>query len=108
MSIFDEHYRVIAIESNRLLVRGIRSGDVLTIINTDPETPSYARTLSAGKISCFDRPVNCAFELGLSISRALEAIRKIPLRHRGDPELFSKPSNFEHRAILRKVHHLCR
>jgi hypothetical protein len=41
MSIFDEQYRVVAVESDRLLVRGILSGDVLTIINTEPETPSH-------------------------------------------------------------------
>ena len=38
MSIFDEQYRVV-VESDRLLVRGILSRDVLTIINTEPETP---------------------------------------------------------------------
>jgi hypothetical protein len=38
MSIFDEQYRVVAVESDRLLVRGILSGDVLTIINPEPET----------------------------------------------------------------------
>jgi hypothetical protein len=39
MSVFDEQYRVVAVERDRLLVRGILSGDVLTIINTEPETP---------------------------------------------------------------------
>jgi hypothetical protein len=38
MSIFDEQYRVIAIEGDRLVIRGILSGDVLTIVNFEPET----------------------------------------------------------------------
>ena len=39
ISIFEEQYRVVAVESDRLLVRGIFSGEVLTIINSEPETP---------------------------------------------------------------------
>jgi len=39
MSIFDEGYKVVAVEGNRLLVRGILSDDVLTIVNTEPQTP---------------------------------------------------------------------
>ena len=35
-SVFEEHYRVVAVERNRLLVRGILSGEVLTIINPEP------------------------------------------------------------------------
>jgi hypothetical protein len=38
MSIFDEQYRVVDVESDRVLVRGILSGEVLTIINPEPET----------------------------------------------------------------------
>jgi len=33
MSIFDEQYRVIGFEKDRLLVRGVRSGDLLTIVD---------------------------------------------------------------------------
>jgi hypothetical protein len=32
MSIFDERYRVVAVEGDHLLVRGVLSGEVLTII----------------------------------------------------------------------------
>ena len=45
-------------------------------------------------------------DIGLSICAVLEVLRRIPLRHRGVAELCSEPSNFEHRAIIRKVHHL--
>jgi hypothetical protein len=38
-AIFNEDYRVIAVESQSLIIRGVRSGDVLTIINPDPDTP---------------------------------------------------------------------
>jgi len=54
------------------------------------------------------RPVNFASDLGLSIPADALVIRRISLWPRSVPQLFFKPSNFEHRAILRKVHHLCR
>jgi len=108
MSIFDEQYRVVAVETGRLLVRGILSGDVLTIINTEPETPLTQEDYPLGKLIALNRPVNFASELGWSISAVLQVLRRIPLRHRDVPELCSEPSNFEHRAILRKAHHLCR
>jgi len=38
-AIFGERYRVIAIDDQNLVLRGIRSGDVLTIKNADPENP---------------------------------------------------------------------
>ena len=38
-AIFGEKYRVVAVESQSLTIRGVLSGDVLTIINPDPETP---------------------------------------------------------------------
>jgi hypothetical protein len=38
-SIFEERYRVVSVESDRLLVRGVLSGEMLTIINPEPETP---------------------------------------------------------------------
>jgi hypothetical protein len=36
-SIFDEQYRVVALQADRLLIRGIISGNVLTIINPEPD-----------------------------------------------------------------------
>ena len=48
VSVFDEQYRVV--ESDRLLVRGILSGDVLTIINTEPETPLTQEDYPLGKL----------------------------------------------------------
>ena len=57
MSIFDEQYRVIAVESDRLLVRGILSGDVLTIINPEPETPLTQEDYPPGKLIALTDPL---------------------------------------------------
>ena len=39
--IFDEHDRVLAVESQSLTIQGVRSGEVLTIVN---QTPGIALT----------------------------------------------------------------
>ena len=56
MSIFDEKYRVVAIEGDRLLVQGIRSGEVLTIINPDPEIPLTPADYPPGKLIALTDP----------------------------------------------------
>jgi hypothetical protein len=56
MSIFDEQYRVVAVQSDRLLVRGILSGDVLTIINPEPETPLTQEDYPRGKLIALTDP----------------------------------------------------
>jgi hypothetical protein len=50
MSIFDEQYRVIAVEHDHLVVRGIFSGDVLTIVNTQPGAPVDQQNHLLGKL----------------------------------------------------------
>lgn len=55
-SIFDQHYRVVAVESDRLLVRGIRSGEVLTIVNPEPETPLNQEDFPLGKLIALTDP----------------------------------------------------
>jgi len=55
-SIFEEQYRVVAVESDRLLVRGILSGDVLTIINPEPETPLTEQDYPPGKLIALTDP----------------------------------------------------
>jgi len=37
VAIFDEVYRVVAVESQRLTIQGIASGKIMTIVNTVPE-----------------------------------------------------------------------
>ncbi len=41
-SIFDERYRVVAIDGDRLVIRGILTGDVLTIINPEPGDATHS------------------------------------------------------------------
>jgi len=48
--IFDEEYRVLAVESQRLTIQGVRSGEVLTIVTHDPETPLSAADYPPGKL----------------------------------------------------------
>jgi len=58
MSIFDEKYRVVGVESDRLLVRGVHSGDVLTIINPEPEIPISPEDYPVGKLIALTDPSN--------------------------------------------------
>lgn len=48
--IFDEEYRVVAVESQSLTVKGVRSGKVLTIVNHNPEVPLTAEEYPQGKL----------------------------------------------------------
>lgn len=49
MAIFDETYSVVAVESQRLILRGLDSGEVLIVINADPETPITEEDYPLGK-----------------------------------------------------------
>jgi hypothetical protein len=55
-SIFDEKYRVVAIEGDRLLIRGTLSGAVLTILNPEPETPLTQEDYPVGKLIALTDP----------------------------------------------------
>ena len=55
-SIFDEKYRVVAIEGDRLVIRGILSGEVLTIINPQPATPLTQEEYPVGKLIALTDP----------------------------------------------------
>jgi hypothetical protein len=54
MSIFDEKYRVIGVESDRLLVRGVHSGAILTIVN--PQAPISQDEYPVGKLIALSDP----------------------------------------------------
>jgi len=58
MSIFDEKYRVVGVETDRLLVRRVHSGDVLTIINPEPEIPISPEDYTVGKLIALTDPSN--------------------------------------------------
>lgn len=56
MSIFDEKYRVVAIEGDCLLIRGVVSGEVLTIVNPEPDTPLTHEDYPPGKLIALTDP----------------------------------------------------
>ena len=55
-SIFDEKYRVVAIEGDCLVIRGILSGDLLTIVNPEPDTPLTPEDYPPGKLIALTDP----------------------------------------------------
>jgi len=54
--IFGEKYRVLAVESQSLTIRGVRSGEVLTIINPNPEDPLSPAEYPLGKLIALSDP----------------------------------------------------
>lgn len=54
--IFDEKYRVVGVEFDRLLLRGVHSGDVLTMINPEPDTPLTLEEYPLGKLIALTDP----------------------------------------------------
>ena len=54
--IFDEKYRVVGVERDRLLLRGVHSGDVLTILNPEPEFPLTQEEYPVGKLIALTDP----------------------------------------------------
>lgn len=54
--IFDEKYRVVGVERDRLLLRGVHSGDVLTILNSEPDTPLTQEDYPLGKLIALSDP----------------------------------------------------
>jgi hypothetical protein len=57
-SIFDQQYRVVAVEGDRLLLRGLANGEVLTIVNPEPGTPLTAEEYPPGKLIVLSDPSN--------------------------------------------------
>ncbi|MGA8432089.1 MAG: hypothetical protein WB729_19850 [Candidatus Sulfotelmatobacter sp.] len=55
-SIFDEKYRVVAVQGDRLLVRGVSSGEMLTIINPEPDTFLNQEDYPPGKLIALTDP----------------------------------------------------
>jgi hypothetical protein len=58
MSIFDEKYRVVGIEDDRLVVRGVQSGKILTIVNPQPDAPLSQVEYPVGKLIAITDPSN--------------------------------------------------
>ena len=57
--IFDEKYRVVSVHRDRLMLRGVHSGDVLTVMNPAPETPLTQEEYPVGKLIALTDP-SCA------------------------------------------------
>jgi hypothetical protein len=55
MTIFGEQYRVVAVESDRIVVRGTLSGKMLTIINP-PESPLTQEDYPPGTLIALTDP----------------------------------------------------
>ena len=55
-SIFDQQYRVVALENDRLIVQGVVSGEVLTIVNPDPAVPLNPEEYTPGKLIVLTDP----------------------------------------------------
>jgi hypothetical protein len=56
--LFEEEYRVVAVESETLTIQGVRSGEVLTIINQTPGTPLTEADYPPGKLITLSDPLN--------------------------------------------------
>jgi hypothetical protein len=56
--IFDEHYRVLAVESQSLTIQGVRSGEVLTIVNQTPGVSLTPAEYPPGKLIALSDPGN--------------------------------------------------
>jgi hypothetical protein len=55
-SIFDEKYRVVAIQGDQLVIKGVVSGNVLTIVNPEPATPLTIEDYPPGKLIALTDP----------------------------------------------------
>jgi hypothetical protein len=53
---FEEEYRVVAVEGGRLLLRGVRSGRVLTITNPESAPPIKEEDYPPGKLITISDP----------------------------------------------------
>jgi hypothetical protein len=56
MAIFDETYRVVAVESQRLTIQGILSGEIMTIFNTFPDSPLTQEDYPPGQLIALTDP----------------------------------------------------
>jgi hypothetical protein len=56
MAIFDEKYRVIALEDHRLTIRGVCSGTVL-VVHADPDITLSQEDFPVGKLIALSDPL---------------------------------------------------
>jgi hypothetical protein len=56
MAIFDETYRVVGVETQRLTIQGILSGEIMTIVNTAPGYPLTPEDYPLGQLIALTDP----------------------------------------------------
>ena len=56
MAIFEEHYRVVAVDDQHLVIKGEVSGELLTIVNPDPSVPISTRDYPPGQLIALSDP----------------------------------------------------
>jgi hypothetical protein len=55
-AIFEQQYRVVAVAADRLQIRGILTGEVLTILNPEPDYPLSQEDYPPGKLIALADP----------------------------------------------------
>ncbi len=55
-TLFDEQYRVLAVDAQNLTIQGVRSGEVLRIVNADPIHPLTEEDYPPGKLIALANP----------------------------------------------------
>ncbi len=55
-AIFDERYRVVAVDEQDLILRGVRSGEVLRVKNANPLHPLKEEDYPPGKLIALSPP----------------------------------------------------
>jgi hypothetical protein len=58
MAIFDENYRVVAVDGQHLVIQGVDSGELLTIVNDDPDTPISQENYPPGQLIALTDPTS--------------------------------------------------
>ena len=56
--LFEEEYRVLAVESQSLTIQGVRTGEVLTIVNQSPGSPLVEADYPPGQLIALSDPSN--------------------------------------------------
>ncbi|HEY1262855.1 MAG TPA: hypothetical protein VGF06_04975 [Terriglobales bacterium] len=55
-AIFTEKFRVVAVDAHNLVLRGVRTGELVTITNADPSTPFTQKDYPPGKLIAITDP----------------------------------------------------
>ncbi|HEY6185468.1 MAG TPA: hypothetical protein VIW67_24730 [Terriglobales bacterium] len=55
-AIFSQRYRVVAVDERNLVLKGIHSGEVVTIVSADPTTPFTQEEYPLGKLIALSDP----------------------------------------------------